>query len=318
MITVLQPGLLTTLQDEGRFGYQKYGVPAAGAMDSLALHTANLLAGNPMGEACLEITGLGPTLRFETPVAFALSGGAFSPTLDGVPLEMNRAYSAPRGSVLQVGACQKGFRCYLAVNGGFDAPVVMNSRSTYLKGGFGGFQGRALQKGDTLPLREPQFWLNAMEERNTSYPLPTGVPVIHVVMGPQEDCFSPRGKRTFLGKEYTLSSSCDRMGYRLEGPAIQRAEGFDGNILSDGVAMGSVQVPDGTPLIMMADRQTTGGYGKIATVASFDLPVLAQCRPGDKITFAALTVEQAQRQAKERRRALWALHCALEMPPELW
>ena len=132
MITVLQPGLLTTLQDEGRLGYQKYGVPVAGAMDSLALHTANLLAGNDIGEACLEITGLGPTLRFETPVAFALSGGEFSPTLDGVPLEMNRAYSAPRGSVLQVGACKRGFRCYLAVNGGFDVPLVMNSRSTYL------------------------------------------------------------------------------------------------------------------------------------------------------------------------------------------
>ena len=318
MITVLQPGLLTTLQDEGRLGYQKYGVPVAGAMDSLALHTANLLAGNDMGEACLEITGLGPTLRFETPVAFALSGGEFSPTLDGVPLEMNRAYSAPRGSVLQVGACKGGFRCYLAVNGGFDVPLVMNSRSTYLKGSFGGFEGRAIQKGDTLPLREPQFWLNAMDKRSASYPLPEGVPVIHVIMGPQDDCFSPRGKRTFLQKEYTLGQSCDRMGYRLEGPAIERSEGFDGNILSDGVAMGSVQVPDGTPLIMMADRQTTGGYGKIATVVSFDLPVLAQCRPGDRITFAAITTEEAHQEMAKRRRALSALRDALEMPPGLW
>ena len=166
MITVLQPGLLTTLQDEGRLGYQKYGVPVAGAMDSLALHTANLLAGNDMGEACLEITGLGPSLRFETPVAFALSGGEFAPTLDGKPLEMDRAYSAPKGSILQVGACKTGFRCYLAVNGGFDVPLVMNSRSTYLKGAFGGFEGRAIQKGDTLPLREPQFWLNAMDKRS--------------------------------------------------------------------------------------------------------------------------------------------------------
>lgn len=318
MIEIISPGLLTTVQDSGRQGWQKYGVPVAGAMDGDSLAAANLLAGNDAGEACLEITALGPTLRFCTPVVFALCGGVFSAALNGAPIEMGRAYSAPKDAVLQVGAASQGFRCYLAVNGGFDLPRVMGSRSTYLKGGFGGLEGRALKQGDRLPLREPQFWLPAMEARRWAAPALGGHPTIRVLPGPQDDCFTQRGMGTLLSADYVIEPDSDRMGYRLQGPAIQRAPGFDGNILSDGVAMGSIQVPDGKPLIMMADRQTTGGYGKIATVITCDLPLLAQCRPGDAIRFACVTMEEAQSLLRARRRAFHALEETLNRPEDLW
>ena len=318
MIEILSPGLLTTVQDAGRYGWQKYGVPVSGAMDGWSLAVANLLAGNAPAEGALEITALGPTLRFSQPVAFALAGGDFPAQLDGCPLEMGRAYSARAGSTLQIGAARTGFRCYLAVNGGFALPSVMGSVSTYQKGGFGGCQGRPLQKGDRLPLREPQFWLNAMERRQCPMPRWDPNPIIRVIPGPQEDCFSPRGLRTFYQGTYTIGPDSDRMGYRLRGPAIQRREGFDGNILSDGVAMGSIQVPDDTPLIMMADRQTTGGYAKIATAITQDLPALAQCRPGDTLRFAAVTMEEAQALARAHARFLRGLAHALELPEGLW
>lgn len=319
MLTVLQPGLLTTVQDRGRYGWQKFGVPVAGAMDQDSLACANLLAGNDPGEGCLEITALGPTLRFETPAAFALAGGDFSPTLDGMPLETYRAYSAPKGAVLALGAAKTGFRCYLAVNGGFTLPPVMGSLSTYQKGGFGGLEGRALKKGDVLPLRCPQFWLTNLENRKTDpLPLPQKGQSIRVVTGPQQDCFSEKGMDTFLSSVYTLGQNCDRMGYRLEGPPIQRAEGFDGNILSDGVAMGCIQVPDGQPLIMMADRQTTGGYGKIAAAITRDLPLLAQCKPGDTICFQRVELSEAHRLLWQRQRWLKGLADSLNRPEELW
>lgn len=318
MIEIINPGLLTTVQDKGRRGWQKYGVPVAGAMDGDSLITANLLVGNAPGEAGLEITALGPTLRFCTPVAFALCGGVFSATLDGAALEMGRAYSAPKGSVLQIGAATAGFRCYLAVNGSFDLPLVMGSRSTYLKGGFGGYEGRALKQGDRLPLREPQFWLPNMEGRRCSPMPPSPSPLLRVLPGPQDDCFTQQGLRTLLSSEYMIGQDSDRMGYRLQGPSIQRAMGFDGNILSDGVAMGSIQVPDGKPLVMMADRQTTGGYGKIATVISCDLPVLAQCRPGCAIRFASVTMDEAQALSRARALSLRALEDSLNRPEGLW
>ncbi len=319
MLTVLKPGILTSIQDKGRFGLQKFGVPAAGAMDPEALALANLLAGNDPGEACLEIAALGPALRFETPAAFALAGGDFSPTLDGAPIANYRAYSAPKGATLTLGAAKSGFRCYLAVNGGFDLPFVMGSRSTYLKGGFGGLEGRALQAGDRLPLSCPQFWLTNLENRSISPPpLPQKEQTLRVVAGPQDDCFTARGMETLLSSVYTVSPNSDRMGYRLEGPGIQRAEGFDGNILSDGMAMGCIQVPDGQPLIMMADRQTAGGYGKIAAVASCDLPLLAQCRPGDTICFSLISLKEAQRLLRERERRLKALADSLNRPEGLW
>lgn len=319
MLTVLKPGMLTAVQDQGRFGFQKFGVPAAGAMDQRALAWANLLAGNDLGEACLEITALGPSLRFETPAAFALTGGDFSARLDGAPLLPYRAYSAPKGALLELGAAKTGFRGYLAVNGGFDLPLVMGSRSTYLKGGFGGLEGRALKAGDRLPLRGPQFWLPNLDRRAADPPPPPQPEqAVRIVAGPQNDCFTDQGMETLLASVYTIGSSSDRMGYRLEGPAIQRAPGFDGNILSDGVAMGSIQVPDGQPLVMMADRQTAGGYGKIAAVCSCDLPLLAQLRPGDALRFPLISIAEAQELLRADRRRTAALADELNRPEGLW
>ena len=296
MIKVIAPGLLTTLQDGGRYGYQQFGVPVCGAMDRYSLNLANLLAGNDPDEAALEITYLGPTLQFERGCAFAICGGRFAAKLDGCPIEHARAYSAAPGSVLEIGAVQEGFRGYLAVSGGFAVEPVLGSRSTYLKGGFGGLNGRKLQKEDVLPLRDPAIWLPFMDQRTfepDTWRYPLADRPIRVVLGPQQERFSERGIETFLSEEYKVTQESDRMGYRLDGKAIEYAEGCDGNIISDGIVMGAVQVPSGKPIIMMADRQTTGGYSKIATVITADLPLLAQKQAGDKLRFEAVTPEAA-------------------------
>lgn len=298
MIKVISPGLLTTLQDGGRYGYQQFGVPVCGAMDRYSLNLANLLAGNEPDEGALEITFMGPTLEFKTGCAFALCGGRFEARLDGQPVEMARAYSAAPGSVLEIGTVREGFRGYLAVSGGFGIEPVLGSRSTYLKGGFGGVAGRKLQTGDELPLRNPVSWLPFMDQRvyepdTWRYPLEDRP--IRVVLGPQQERFSEAGIETFLSNAYTVTQESDRMGYRLDGKAIEYAKGCDGNIISDGIVMGAVQVPSGKPIIMMADRQTTGGYSKIATVITADLPLLAQKQAGGKLCFEAVSPQEAAR-----------------------
>lgn len=319
MMRVLAPGLLTTFQDLGRHGWQKFGVPVSGAMDQRSLIFANLLAGNPAHEAALEFTMLGPTVEFSSPAVFALCGGEFQPTLNGKSLEMGRAYIAPKGAVLTIGPARAGCRGYLAVNGGFTLTPVMGSRSTYLKGGFGGWQGRALQKGDELPLRGSVCYLNAMDRRFIPQQPCCSSPTLRVILGPQDDAFSAQGIKTFLSSPYRIDPKSDRMGYRLLGAPIARAPGVtDGNILSDGVAMGSIQVPDALPLMMMADRQTTGGYTKIATVITCDLPLAAQCRPGDTLRFEAVSMEEAQRLFRRQQREFRALAQALDQPDGLW
>lgn len=293
MIEIIRPGLLTTVQDGGRVGYQAYGVPVCGAMDWLSLARANILAGNPWEEAALEVTGLGPAIRFRKENIFALSGADFSATLNGQPLEPNGAHLAHEGDVLELGAAKSGFRAYLAFAGGLDIPVVMESRSTCLSAGFGGFEGRSLKAGDRIGFREPQLWLRDLPARKIDIPYNGDAPV-HVVLGPQNGVFSQAGLDTFFSSEYKLGSQCDRMGCRLVGATIALKEGETPNILSDGIVMGSIQVPNGQPIVMMADRQTTGGYVKLGTVASCDLPLMAQKRPGDKVRFASVTVQQAQ------------------------
>jgi len=290
---VEQPGLLTTIQDEGRTGFQQFGMPRSGAVDQLAFRTANLLVDNPPGEAVLEITIMGPRLVLETSACIAVTGADLSPTLDGVPLPRYRAVSAGRGSVLAFGPCRSGCRAYLAVGGGFDLPPVMGSRSTYLKGAVGGLEGRALRAGDRIPFRAPQPVLPSMELRTApamEYPREV---VLRAVPGPHEDHFTQQGRDTFWGSSFTLGGQFDRMGCRLEGAKIE-LQG-DGNIISDGVTFGTVQVPQsGQPIIMLADRQTTGGYPQIACVITADLPLIAQCKGGDRVRFQPVTVEQGQ------------------------
>lgn len=301
MLTILKAGMMTTVQDGGRYGWQRFGVPVCGAMDLDALFTANALAGNAPGEAALELTGAGCTVRFESPNIFALAGADFSPTLDKRPIETGRAYLAHKGSVLALGFARGGFRGMLAVAGGFDLPEVMGSRSTYVKGGFGGLEGRALRDGDALAFREPALWLPNLGERRAPASGWAEEGPIRVVLGPQESRFSQGGVKTFLSGQYKVTAKSDRMGYRLEGPAIAYAPGVDGNIISDGIVMGAVQVPSGQPIIMMADRQTTGGYAKIATVITPDLPRVAQMAAGQTLRFQAVSQSEAADILREHR-----------------
>lgn len=316
MIEIIQPGLQTTVQDDGRRGYQAFGVPVCGAMDWIALAQANLLAGNTPEEAALELCALGPTVRFHTDAVFALAGAEFSAVLNGVPVSAGGAYLAHRGEELALGAAKSGLRGYLAIAGGLDIPMVMGSRSTCLSAQFGGLEGRALKAGDRLPLREPQLWLRGLPQRRLAGTWDAEQP-LRVVVGPQDDAFSPAGLDTFFGSEYRMSAQCDRMGCRMEGPNIALKEGRSPNILSDGVVMGSIQVPNGQPIVMMADRQTTGGYVKLGTVITADLPLLAQKRPGDRLRFVRVTVEDAQQARRDCFRRLRAMQEELERG-DLW
>ena len=298
MIEIIRPGLLTTVQDGGRMGYQAYGVPVCGAMDWVSLAVANILADNPWDEAALEITGMGPSIRFDEDGIFAIAGADFSAMLNGVSLRNNAAYLAHKGDLLEMGAAKNGFRAYISISGGFDIPKVMESRSTCLSAGFGGFEGRALKTGDRIGFRSPQLWLRNLTDRRCNSFYHENAPV-QVVLGPQQDAFSEAGMEAFFHAEYRLSNQCDRMGCRLEGAEISLKEGKSPNILSDGIVMGSIQVPNGQPIVMMADRQTTGGYAKLGTVASCALPLMAQKRPGDTVCFEQVSVADAQ---KLRRR----------------
>lgn len=318
MLTVLKAGMMTSVQDGGRLGWQRFGVPVCGAMDLGALAVANILAGNSETEAALELTGAGCTVRFESPNVFALSGADFSPQLNKKPIETNRAYLAKKGDVLQLGFAQKGFRGILAVAGGFDLPAVMGSRSTYVKGGFGGLEGRILKDGDTLPFRDAQLWLPDLGNRRADLPAAASDAPIRVVLGPQQDSFSPRGIKTFLSGTYAVTAKSDRMGYRLQGPAIEYTQGRDGNIISDGIVMGAVQVPSGQPIVMMADRQTTGGYAKIATIITPDLGRMAQLAAGQKIRFAAVSQSEAESLTLAWRKRLRDLRAQFDDVEILW
>ena len=305
---ILFPGPLSTVQDAGRFGYMSTGFSPNGAMDSYSMAIANLLVGNLPGEGVIEMTMLGMTVTFDGDAVIALTGADMRPFLNDEedPLPLYTAIQVQKGDVLKMGAAVSGMRGYLAVAGGFDLPFVMGSLSTNLKCGLGGFQGRKLQTGDSLPLRQT-LTLSIMGARQL--PLENDYQkslAVRVVLGPQEDYFTDRGIATFLGSWYTVSGQSDRMGVRLEGSKIENKHGVD--IISDGIATGAVQIPaSGTPIIMMADRQTTGGYAKIATVISADLKLLAQAAPGTKVRFAAVSEKEAVTLKKQENNRLKAL-----------
>ncbi len=305
-LEIIEPGLLTTVQDRGRVGYQRYGVPTSGALDVFALRAANLLAGNDDGDAGLEMTVLGPRIRFGADTWFAIAGADLTPMLDGEPVPNWRRVRASAGGVLSFQGSRDGMRAYLAVAGGIDVPRLMGSRSTYLKGEFGGLGGRPLRAGDELETlggpRESD--LDEME-------LPASFVVpeyghdhrIRVVLGPQGGAFTEQGVETLLGSEYKVSVQSDRMGYRLDGPAIEHVS--DPDIVSDGTALGVIQVPgNGQPIVLLADRGTTGGYAKIATVVSVDIGRIAQAMPGDAMRFEAVSVEEAHAILAEQEAAL--------------
>ena len=296
MIIFEKAGLLTTVQDLGRTGYQRFGMPVSGVMDAIAMRLANILVGNKQTEAVLEITLVGPSIHFEGPGTFAVCGGDFSARLDGVPIENNRAWSAPAGALLELSAARTGARAYIAFAGGLDIPLVMGSRSTCIKADIGGLNGRAIRSGDRIGLRVPGKGAGqpARQAPKDFGPAYTAFPEIRFTFGPQDDMFSESGKELFVREEYVIDLKSDRMGFRLNGPEIERAEGSSGNIISDGVCFGSIQVTNGQPIVMMADRQTAGGYPKIGCAISADLPLLAQLKGGDRVRFCAVSVEQAQ------------------------
>ena len=311
-ITVLNPGLLTTVQDLGRIGYQQFGVSVSGAMDPRSTAIANLLVGNPDGEAVLECTMMGPHLHFNKGNCIAITGGDLGATLDGQPVETYRAVKVAAGQVLKFTMPKKGCRAFIAFAGGLDIPEVMGSRSTYMKAKIGGLNGRKLEKGDEIGFRAPKTELKNMNFRSmASEFVPRPEYTIRVVLGPQDDYFTEAGIQTFLSQVYTVTPEFDRMGCRLEGEVIAHKDG--GDIISDGIAFGAIQVPSaGKPIIMLGDRQTTGGYTKIANVISVDFRILAQLKAGDKVRFEKVSIKAAQDALLTQRAALQTIRNALE------
>lgn len=304
-MTVRSSGPLSTVQDAGRFGYMSTGFSPGGAMDSYSMRIANLLVGNRPEEGVIEMTMMGMTVTFDGDAVLALTGADMQPFLneEEEPLPMYTAFQVHKGDVLKMGAAMSGMRSYLAVSGGFKLPFVMGSLSTNLKCGLGGFEGRKLKAGDVLPLRET-ITLPLVGSRKTQPENNYRRDItVRVVLGPQDDYFTDKGIETFLGTAYTVSGQSDRMGVRLEGAKIENKNGVD--IISDGIATGAVQIPaSGTPIIMMADRQTTGGYAKIATVISADLKKMAQAAPGTTVRFEAVTEKEAVRLKKQEENRL--------------
>ncbi|MBM3956521.1 MAG: biotin-dependent carboxyltransferase [Gemmatimonadetes bacterium] len=297
---VIAPGPLSTVQDPGRPGYQRYGVSASGAMDGYALALGNRLLGNERGAAALEITLGGAEFEFLQDTLFAVTGADLAPTLAGAPLAMWEASRAARGDRLAFAGPVVGTRAYLCVAGGFDTPPALGSRATHLGSRLGGLEGRALQPGDELPLGRPPAAPPLRRVPAALVPAYADDVTLRVVRGPQEHAFTAEGLNTFYGSTYTLTDRSDRMGARLDGPIIEAAGGrYD--IVSDAVPLGSVQVPgDGKPIVLLADRQTTGGYAKIAVVATADLPLIAQAAPGAAVRFTPVTVEEAEEAALGR------------------
>ena len=311
-ITVLNPGLLTTVQDQGRIGYQQFGVSVSGVMDPRAATVANILVGNDDNEAVLECTMMGPQLQFDKANCIAITGGDLMPTLDGKPIPNYTAIKVEAGQVLKFTMPKTGCRAFIAFAGGLDVPEVMGSRSTYMKAKIGGVNGRKLEKGDVIGFRDPKAELKNMNFRSmASEFVPRKEYTVRVILGPQDDYFTEEGIKTFLSQTYTVTAEFDRMGCRLEGAVIQHKEG--GDIISDGIAFGAIQVPSsGQPIIMLGDRQTTGGYTKIANVITVDFRILAQLKQGDKVRFEQVSVKAAQASLLTQRAALKTIRNALE------
>ena len=328
-LRVLRAGMLTTVQDLGRTGFQQYGVIVSGVMDPRSLRIANLLVGNPQQAAGLEITLMGPTLLFEQDSVIAITGADLSPRINQLVVPAWRPVWVRAGSQLDFGAPQFGCRVCLAIAGGIDVPLVMNSRSTCLPAQLGGYRGRSLLIDDSLPVgsasaqaiqRIRQLAQAASAQSMNSVTWFAGMdlanyakePTIRVIPGSQYDWFTAASQKTFLSETFCISPQSDRMGFRLSGPVLQQQKPRE--LLSEAVTFGTIQVPaDGHPIILMADRPTTGGYAKIAQVIAVDLPVLAQMKPGSKVRFQAITVEAARREFRSREVQIDRLRCGIPL-----
>jgi biotin-dependent carboxylase-like uncharacterized protein len=313
-LRVISAGLGTTVQDAGRFGGQRFGIPTAGALDRVAMAAANTIVGNPPATAVLEMLYVGATLEVvadSVRCACVGLGAELEVTEDGVTRRIGGAQSVrlANGARLRAIVGKNVISCALAIEGGIALPPVMGSLSTYARARIGGMDGRVLANGDLLPI------VRAAVEARAEICLPdldlAVPPRIRIVLGPQDDYFTAEALATFLSQPYVITRAADRMGMRLEGPILAHAKGF--NIVSDGIAPGSIQVPgDSQPIILLADRQTTGGYPKIATVASIDLPALGRVGPGGVLHFEAVSVEVAEDLRREQARIEAGWHAALQ------
>jgi len=296
-IEVLSPGLQTTIQDLGRFGSGRYGVPPSGALDSFALRIANRLVDNPEDQACLETTLIGLRLRALNDVCIAVTGANLRPQVNKRPLEMWRSHVLKKDEVISFAGPESGCRAYVALGGKLEVLSLLGSLSTNLPAGFGGFEGRALQKGDVLLVESPQLKLAAAgrEMRARWIPDYPGTWTLRIVWGPQDADFTDEAKRIFTNSRYTVAPQSDRTGIRLHGPLVEKKSDTAESIISEGLIAGCIQVPgDGKPIIILGET-VTGGYRKIATVVSADLPQLGQIKPGDEVLFEPISMDAAQR-----------------------
>jgi antagonist of KipI len=301
-LLIVKPGLLTTVQDLGRYGHQESGVPVAGPMDAFSHRLANQLVGNPAAAATLEITLLGPDLIVEADTTFAIAGAQFEVTCDDRAVALNTSFAVRRGQRLKFGRIVQGARAYLAVAGGIQPEPVLGSRATHLVSHMGGFNGRALISGERVPsagapgARPPR--------KSGGLTLPTnGRALLRVMAGPQADWFAADALKMIGGVSFLISPQSNRMGYRLQGPPLARTREHE--LISEPLGIGAIQVPAaGEPILLMADRQTAGGYPKIGYVISADLPLAGQLAPGDFIEFHLCSQQEAVAALIARERQL--------------
>jgi len=300
---VLKPGFFTTVQDLGRYDYLRYGVPISGAMDTFSLTAANLLVKNNPDDAGLEITLIGPELQALTKTQIAITGGTISPKINGQNVPMWQTISIQESDIISFGKMETGCRAYLSIRGGINTPIVLGSKSTYVRGGFGGISGRQLKTGDIIEGFDASLIKVKYEMPEILVPQFTNHIKAHVIMGPQADMFTESGKNTFLSSPYKVTLEADRMGYRLEGPLIEHKAKAD--IVSDALLPGAIQVPkNGKPIVIMRDAQTTGGYPKIAVTITSAVSILGQAKPNDVIEFSKISIKKAHKRLLEYHKLL--------------
>lgn len=324
MITVLKPGLLTSVMDLGRPGYQRHGVVVGGSLDRFAARVANMIVGNDDGAALLEIAQLGPELQFSADTLVAWCGGGYEPQVAGQPLPRDRAVRIAAGETIWFGPARSGLRAWLAVAGGIDVPPVLGSRSTYRRAGFGGLHGRPLQAGDELRTGTPSEWALARVKsiaRSSTWsvrPDTLGLAPepgrVRAMIGPEWDWFTLRAQQAFFASEWRVTKDADRMGVRLEGPELPLSETRE--MISEGVNEGVVQVPaGGAPIVLLASRQTVGGYPRLAAVSAVDLGRMAQLAPGATLRFTQITLATAHEVYLRRERDLNRVRAGLARLP---
>ncbi len=308
---VRSPGPMTTVQDLGRFGFLDRGVPLSGALDPFACRVANLLVGNAEEEAVLEITLLGPTLEVLGDADIALTGADMGMTINGTAVPKWRTVRVSSGDIVRISRAAEGCRAYLAVTGGIDVRPVMGSRSTFVRAKIGGVQGRGLVKGDVVQRgeRSPSGRPRALPDRWIPH---YGREIaLRALPGPQDDAFR-KGIGVFFSAVYEVTTEADRMGYRLRGPAVEPDEGMPKSIVTEPTTPGNVQIPaDGQPIILLVE-QTSGGYAKIATVITADIPRVAQLLPGHTVRFERVTLEDAHRLHREQQKFLSRIRESLQ------